>query len=94
MNVAFQSIRRAAIIGAGNLFQVELPWKRVAISPRHGTTLMAYLLGSLGAEYMSDMTYCQDAPYNISLHTPPDVSVTRLAEATRAPDAGASELKR
>jgi hypothetical protein len=48
----------------------------------------------LGAEYMSDMTYCQDAPYNKSLHPPPDASVTALAFATAAPDAGASELKR
>jgi hypothetical protein len=55
---------------------------------------MAYLLGSLGAEYMSNMTYYQDAPYNKSLHTPPDASVTALAFATAAPDAGACELKR
>lgn len=31
---------------------------------------------------------------NISLHEPPDASVTRLAEATRAPDTGVRELKR
>jgi hypothetical protein len=29
---------------------------------------------------------------NKSLHEPPDVSVTRLAVATRAPDTGAREL--
>jgi hypothetical protein len=34
------------------------------------------------------------APPNKSLHTPPDASVTALAFATAAPDAGASELKR
>jgi hypothetical protein len=31
---------------------------------------------------------------NKSLHSPPDASVTALAFATAAPDAGASELKR
>jgi hypothetical protein len=31
---------------------------------------------------------------NNSLSLPPDVSVTRLAVATRAPDTGASELNR
>ena len=31
---------------------------------------------------------------NKSLHEPPDVSVTRLAVATRAPDTGVRELKR
>jgi hypothetical protein len=32
--------------------------------------------------------------YNNSLHPPPDASVTALAFATAAPDAGACELKR
>jgi hypothetical protein len=31
---------------------------------------------------------------NNTLDVPPDVSVTRLAEATRAPDTGVRELKR
>jgi hypothetical protein len=33
-------------------------------------------------------------PPSKSLHEPPGVSVTRLADATRAPDTGARELKR
>jgi hypothetical protein len=33
-------------------------------------------------------------PPNKSLHPPPDASVTALADATAAPDAGAGELKR
>jgi hypothetical protein len=33
-------------------------------------------------------------PPNKSLHPPPDASVTALASATAAPNAGAGELKR
>ena len=35
-----------------------------------------------------------DLPPNKSLHSPPGASVTALAFATAAPDAGACELKR
>jgi hypothetical protein len=35
-----------------------------------------------------------DVTYNKSLHPPPDASVTALAFATAAPDAGAGEFKR
>jgi hypothetical protein len=37
---------------------------------------------------------CCQVPSNKSLHPPPDASVTALAFATAAPDAGACELKR
>jgi hypothetical protein len=64
------------------------------VSASHSKDFGGVVIDASSVHSEVDWSIGVNVPSNKSLHPPPDASVTALAFATAAPDAGACELKR